>query len=332
MPQKQQVQVENSSQVKALISATVLSDVSLSVHTASQSYRSVCDGDQNSATLASCFFNLCNTVVGSGMLGLPYAFAQTGWLLGTVLCLVCAFFSSFALHCLALCALERPPPSSFYSVAIDVVPSLTTLIDLAVAAKCFGVATSYLIVMGDLMPQVMEQLGGDAFSQQRELWVLVGFAIVAPLSCLHSLDSLKFTSFLSVGFVMFLTIIIVLYSSDVSELELDPCLGTGDDMCAGAVVPVKADMATLKILSIFIFGFTCQQNIFSVVNELQDPMPSRINIVIAAAIGIALAVYLIAAGCGYATFGSEVESDILVNYPGLYINCVCSWLVDWLTG
>ena len=214
------------------------------------------EGLPNHASISSCFINLCNTIVGSGMLGLPYAFAKTGWLLGTIISVVCALFSSFALHTLALCALESPPPSSFYSVANEVLPSFTTLIDVAVAIKCFGVSTSYLIVMGDLMPEMTEQLGGNAFSQSRELWVLIGFAIVAPLSCLRSLDSLKFTSWMSIGFVFLLTVMVIVYSSDVKGLSA--CEGEGTN-CAGPTDPVNTSMDTWRILSIFIFGFTCQQ-------------------------------------------------------------------------
>ena len=36
------------------------------------------------------------------------------------------------------------------------------LIDLAVAIKCFGVGCSYLVVIGDLMPEAMHQLAPAA--------------------------------------------------------------------------------------------------------------------------------------------------------------------------
>ena len=38
-------------------------------------------------------------------------------------------------------------------------PSLTSLIDTAVAIKCFGVGTSYFIVCGDLVPVALEGMG-----------------------------------------------------------------------------------------------------------------------------------------------------------------------------
>ena len=47
---------------------------------------------------------------------------------------------------------------NFHRVAEAAVPRAAWLIDLAVAIKCFGVGCSYLIVVGDLMPEVVEQL------------------------------------------------------------------------------------------------------------------------------------------------------------------------------
>ena len=49
------------------------------------------------------------------------------------------------------------------------VPSFTFLIELAVAIKCFGVATSYLIVVGDLMPDVVSSFTGEGISTRSTL-------------------------------------------------------------------------------------------------------------------------------------------------------------------
>jgi hypothetical protein len=48
--------------------------------------------------------NLGNTLLGAGILGLPYAFANTGWVLGTFMLLLCCYFSSTGLFFLSLCA------------------------------------------------------------------------------------------------------------------------------------------------------------------------------------------------------------------------------------
>lgn len=111
----------------------------------------------NKATWGSAYINLSSTVIGAGVLGLPHAFASTGFLGGTMLLITCACSSAFALHFLAKCAKRIPPPVSFYSVAEVALPGYSCWIDLAVAIKCYGVATSYLVVIGDLMPAGMVQ-------------------------------------------------------------------------------------------------------------------------------------------------------------------------------
>ena len=212
----------------------------------------------NSASPLSCFVNLANTILGSGMLGLPYAFSRTGWVLGSFLLLTCGCLSSFALHLLTLCALKEKQPSSFYTVAHSALPKFTLLIDIAVAVKCFGVATSYLIVIGDLMPDVMTFFDVSGPLAHREIWVFFGFLIVAPLSCLRNMDSLKFTSFFAVGFVIFLTILITLYSFDIPEMDACKDIAESEE-CKGDVSNFVLNMDTMRVFSIFVFGFTCQQ-------------------------------------------------------------------------
>ena len=72
---------------------------------------------------------------------------------------------------------------------------------------------------------------------------------------------------------------------------------------------------TLEVLTIFIFAFTCQQNVFAICDELKDATSVRVGKVIGASIGSAWAVYMTVGVAGFFTFGRNVESNILVNYP-----------------
>jgi amino acid permease len=270
----------------------------------------------NKASSFSCYVCLANTIMGAGMLGLPYAFAKAGWLLGTFLMCFCAASSFFALHELSICAAKTSKPSSFYSVAMLAAPRYVWLIDFAVAIKCFGVATSYLIIVGGLMPEAMSQMGGSTASQSRELWIGIAFAIVGPIAFLNSLEALKFTSSLSVFFVGFLALVIVLFAAHAGGL--DPC---GDvevgESCVGAkVIITEHPMGVLQILSIFVFAFTCHQNTFPVVNELENPQQSRVDRVLGSAIGTALAVFMTVNIAAFVTYGDAVESNVLQAYPG----------------
>jgi hypothetical protein len=55
-------------------------DISLSIENDSSfvSTNRISIESRNVATIFSCYINLTNTIIGAGMLGLPYAYANTG--------------------------------------------------------------------------------------------------------------------------------------------------------------------------------------------------------------------------------------------------------------
>eukprot|EP00622_Pseudochattonella_farcimen_P000142 FR734582.1.p1 GENE.FR734582.1~~FR734582.1.p1 ORF type:complete len:346 (+),score=50.95 FR734582.1:117-1040(+) len=162
------------------------------------------------------------------------------------------------------------------------------------------------------MPDVVTGISAEAEGTgwtNRQLWVTFGLCVVAPLSFFESMDRLAFTSMLSLGFVAFLTGMVFVFA----VAPLDAC-GDDVDECQGNEQAFIFNMDTVKVLTVFIFGYTCQQNVFAITNEIATPTRERVDSVIGFSIGLAICVYVIVAVSGYATFGDAVESDILVNY------------------
>lgn len=328
------------------------------------------------SSLASSIVNLLNTVAGSGMLGLPAAYAGSGYVGGTVMMLLAAFFSANGLQLLSLSAdtartkfiAETSPndfnrinnanaseesydngktseyKASFYGVAQAALPEFTILIDFAVAVKCFGVATGYFITVADCMVKAFVFLlnGSDSSALlttiflSRHFWVIMALVLVLPISFFKTLDSLKFTSFFSLVLIYSLALGIVCYAQGI----LDPCPHTDNPLnqfdiadrlylfdqisnstssnpatCHGATENFSTPTKTLSNLPIFVFSFTCHQNIFSIWNELSNRTHYRITKVISTSILSALFLYFVVAIEGYRTFGNNVSGDILLNYP-----------------
>lgn len=300
--------------------------------------------DAASATIVSCVANLMNTIIGSGMLGLPGAFAGSGTVQGTFLLLLAAIFSFNGLRLMSASAIQvgitPNRPSSFYRVTNAAIPRFTFLIDLAVSIKCFGVATGYFITISDALVDVarfafrgLATDHGSAYEvlTARQFWVLAGFVGVLPFSFFKTLDALKVTSVFSVIFAFGLAVGIVLYAEGV----LDPCTGGGgarslfdveglpqderflqqEAVCGGTVQSASNFSSTLQVVGIFIFSFTCQQNIFPVVSEMKGRTPSRLRTVFVAAIGLSLILYLLVGLEGYRTYGDDTKGNLLLNYP-----------------
>ena len=140
-------------------------------------------GSRAAAMMRSSILNLANTILGAGMLGLPHAIAQCGLAVGIFLLLVFALLSALGLYCLSAACDVAGRPASFRTVAERALPGSGMLLSAAIAIKCFGVGTSYLIVVGDMMPPVLSAWGvprGSALLDRR-LWSLVTAVGVAPL-------------------------------------------------------------------------------------------------------------------------------------------------------
>jgi len=114
--------------------------------------------------------------------------------------------------------------SSFFAVAELTYPKAAIFFDAAIAIKCFGVSIrwaiqaiavisgvnplhlSYLIIIKSLMPNVVAAIHHDIVSPDGHLpdwalsphvWICLIMLILAPLSFLRHLDSLRHTSFIA---------------------------------------------------------------------------------------------------------------------------------------
>ncbi|KAJ1919122.1 hypothetical protein H4219_002171 [Mycoemilia scoparia] len=258
------------------------------------------------ATVFSSSANLANTIIGSGMLAMPAALATMGIGLGVIMIVFSACTSMFGLHLLA-CSARRVSGrnSSFFEISKLTYPGAGIFFDAAIAIKCFGVSISYLIIFSDLMPEVMESFGIHvSFLSNRDFWTTVAILVLAPLAFQRRLDALKYTSVISLSSVVLLLVLVAkfYFSPDRKPIDFDKIV----------IFRWSSDFFTK--LPIFVFGFTCHQNIFSVHNELRDNSTFMINWVIVISISVACAVYQWVAILGYLSFGEDTKDNLLLNY------------------
>lgn len=262
------------------------------------------------ASAASSIINLVNTIIGAGTLAMPYAYRANGILLGTLIILASGIASGTGLYMQALSSKFVPRGhASFFSLAKITYPGLAVIFDMAIAIKCFGVGVSYLIIFGDLMPQVTEALGAaaDSLLASRTVWLTVAMGIVGPLSFLKRLDSLKYTSIIALVSVGYLVLLVIAHYF-IGDVPADK---RGDI----SILEPYSLPAVLQTLSIIVFAFTCHQNMFSVLNELAHPTEHKYRGIIVASIGNSAILYVAVGLCGYLTFGDNVGGNIVTTYP-----------------
>lgn len=115
---------------------------------------------------------------------MPLALSRMGIILGIFVILWAGATAGFGLYLQTRCAryLERGS-ASFFALSQITYPNAAVIFDAAIAVKCFGVGVSYLIIIGDLMPGVVEGFSESAasvsFLVDRHFWV-TGFMCVSP--------------------------------------------------------------------------------------------------------------------------------------------------------
>ena len=268
------------------------------------------------ASIKSGTINLLNTIVGAGILAMPFGLKSNGLLFGCLLIVWSSLTSSFGLYLQNKVAkyTQQQEAVSYFSLAQLTYPQLSIIFDSAIAIKCFGVGVSYLVVIGDLMPKIMESLhvSPDSVLMARNLWISVFMVcIVIPFSYLKKLDSLKYTSIVALFSVVYLICLVISHfvarDIPVESIQVD------------WVGPVSVK-STLASFPIFVFAYTCHQNMFAIINELkpnekQGSQTRQSNVIIRNAISTACISYLIVGVSGYLTFGNSVGGNIISMYP-----------------
>lgn len=115
-------------------------------------------------------------VVGAGCLAMPLAMSNMGMVLGSIVIIWAGMTSGFGLYLQTRCAryVDRGS-ASFFSLSQITYPSAALFFDAAIAIKCFGVGISYLIIIGGLMPGVVQAFTNDhvgyEFLVDRHFWI-----------------------------------------------------------------------------------------------------------------------------------------------------------------
>jgi amino acid permease len=274
-----------------------------------------------SASLTSSIVNLVKTIIGAGILGIPYAFGQCGLLLAAFVLLSAGLLQAFTLRLLAMVVLQERTKGgkiSFGSMAKAAFGGsrmANALIEISNATGCYGMATSYLIVIGDLVPQVFEFAGfSSGLWDDRSFWIsTMGWCIGLPLMCLQTLDSLKVTSMIGNFGIAYIVIIAVLFAAGALSVGPPPEQEASLGLAPSTAYTSMPGM--FECASIYIFAFSCAQNIPTLVLELDGASMKRIDSMIMVGVGICTALFLVVGCCGSLAFGASVNGNLLASFP-----------------
>uniref|UniRef100_A0A671VJ75 Solute carrier family 38 member 4 n=1 Tax=Sparus aurata TaxID=8175 RepID=A0A671VJ75_SPAAU len=154
-------------------------------------------------------FNLSNAIMGSGILGLSYAMANTGIVLFTILLVAVAILSLYSVHLLLMTAKEGG--SLIYEKLGERAfgwPGKMAAFG-SIIMQNIGAMSSYLFIVKYELPEViraflaLEESSGEWYLNGNYLVVFVSIGIILPLSLLKNLGYLGYTSGFSLSCMVF---------------------------------------------------------------------------------------------------------------------------------
>ncbi|XP_023661292.1 sodium-coupled neutral amino acid transporter 3 [Paramormyrops kingsleyae] len=285
-------------------------------------------------------FNLGNAIMGSGILGLAYAMANTGILLFIFLLSAVAALSSYSIH-LMLKASGIVGIRAYEQLGFRAFGTPGKMAaGIAITLQNIGAMSSYLYIVKSEFPLVIQAfLKADPSTEEwylngNYLVVMVSASIILPLALMKQLGYLGYTSGFSLTCMVFFLIsviykkfqipcpfddystnsTVVLLHSNSSEASVGYRLGhvEDDSHCGPRMFTVNSQTAyTIPILA---FAFVCHPEVLPIYTELRNPSKRKMQHVSNVSILIMYTMYFLAALFGYLTFYDKVEAELLHTY------------------
>ncbi|KAK3269360.1 hypothetical protein CYMTET_22195 [Cymbomonas tetramitiformis] len=261
-------------------------------------------------------YGLVSTMVGGGVLSLPWVISALGLALGPITLITSAFLSNYTIG-LLIKAARKSRCSGGYEDLMGVAfgPSARVGTAATLFLLTFLCCVAYLILLADLISPLVELANHQKplSSQARELVIVACGVVALPLCCMKSLHALRFTSMLGLG-SMILLVVAMVYRS----LQCMVANG-GEKFCPHShtlhhhFLPQSFAEAMYAIPTVSV-AFLCHFNVIPMHAELHKPTKRRLLKVVNRSMFICSGLYLLSAITGYLPFGGDVCGNILLNF------------------
>ncbi|XP_054471705.1 putative sodium-coupled neutral amino acid transporter 11 [Anoplopoma fimbria] len=259
------------------------------------------------SSMISASFNFINSIIGSGIIGLPYALNQAGLPLGLLLLVAVGFITDYSII-LLIKGGNLSGTNSYQSLVRSTFgfPGFLILSGLQFLYP-FIAMISYNITTGDTLTKVFQRIPGvgpDHILAERHFVILLStVAFTLPLSLYRNINKLGKVSFLSM--VLTFTILIVVI---IRAATFGPQIPPTENAWA------FAKWNAIQAVGVMSFAFICHHNSFLIYGSLEQPTLANWSRVTHVSVGSALIISSAFAVAGYTTFTGYTQGDVFENY------------------
>ncbi|ESQ47150.1 hypothetical protein EUTSA_v10028319mg [Eutrema salsugineum] len=272
----------------------------------------------NGASFGGAVFNLATTIIGAGIMALPATMKILGLVLGIAMIVLMAFLTDTTIE--FLLRFSRIGRKRSYGGLME--DSFgkpgRIMLQVAVLVSNIGVLIVYMIIIGDVLAGknvygihhagMLDGWFGENWWNRRTFVLLITtLFVLAPLTCFKRIDSLRFTSAISVALAVFFLVI----TAVIVIIKLFT-----DGLMMPRLLPNVTDLASFwklfTVVPVLVNAYICHYNVHSIQNELEDAC--EIRPVVRSALTMCSSVYIMTSLFGYLLFGEATLDDILANF------------------
>ncbi|XP_034675741.1 amino acid transporter AVT6A-like [Vitis riparia] len=272
------------------------------------------------ASFSGAVFNLSTTVVGAGIMALPATIKQLGMIPGLIMILLGARLTESSIE--MILRFSRASKSSSYSGVVgDAFGGVgRTVLQICVVVNNMGMLIVYMIIIGDVLSGtwldkvhhlgvVEEWFGQHWWSTRSFLLLLTTLFVLIPLISFKRVDSLRYTSALSVA----LAVVFVAITAGVAIVKL-----VEGSIGMPRLLPEIVDQASFwklfTTVPVLVTAYICHHNIHPIENELHDQ--TQMKPIVRTSLMLCTSVYIATSFFGFLLFGDRTLDDVLANFDG----------------
>ncbi|XP_055549455.1 putative sodium-coupled neutral amino acid transporter 10 [Wyeomyia smithii] len=256
---------------------------------------------------------LTNSIIGVGILSMPFCFQKCGIILSLVLLLLSTYITrlvcSYMIKSAIISRRKNFEQIAFYAFGFYG----KLLVEICVVCYLLGTCVAYFVVVGDLGPPIMAKILSMNESSTLRSWVMIVVTVVCivPLGLLRNVDSLATVCTASLGFYLCLVLKVMAESSEQISRT-----GWLDDLA------LWKPKGILQCLPIFSMALSCQMQLFEVYATMPTTSLDKMSRVVRQSTNFCTCIYALIGFFGYVAYnsGAQFSGNILVNFSPSFVS------------
>ena len=262
-------------------------------------------------TIKTSVFTLLSTIIGGGVLSIPFTLAGCGVGFGIFLIVFMALSSAYSANLLVWSA-HRSGAETYQDVALRTYGSkCSTFVSILVLLLVIMASIGYVVLMGDLSTRLFPPLltcqcnevgetnGDVSFCQEKNRWMYMAMSVgvVFPVTLVKKMSALRTTSIISVLSIIFLACALSWESArdnvghtykDQILVEVDHCIAEHFHDRLKCIEWFRFSFDILLSIPILACSYMCHFNVLPMHKELRRATRKRMGSVIFWTMGFAM--------------------------------------------